>query len=553
MKKLLIIVLLLPLLIRGQVPVDETNAGFTGQISEKVVCFTDRNLYLSGDEIWFSAFVFINGSTELLPPGDVLYAELFDRGKKVVSSAKFRIDASQCQGRFSIPPETTSGAYFIRFYTKYQRNFHPSSFEVIPLNIVNTGLTLPYSKGQKASGPDGLSSGEITVITEKSVYRTREQVSLEILPPEGFEGWLTISVARKGTITGDDSDQQPVQTSGMDSVFFVPDIRGVSLSGFVNDKKDPLASAGLPVYLSAFGDNNFLHITRTKSNGAFLFSLNGLYGLTDVFVTIDPEQEVNKQLLINTGFSNRFGDLPTHGFRIDSTYQDLLSAMVVDLETRKAYEHTREIVVRPPLRNLPVTYDFSVRLDDYIELASLAEVIYEIVPPVSVRSRKGRKYLAVANYQTRQVASAGLVLLDNVPVFNVNELLKIPPVNIERIDVINRPYYMGDQLLESIVSFKTKTGDFGGYKFPGQSVFLEYQSYEEKMEFSAPDYADPEAAASRVPDFRTTLFWEPAMESAAGSPVQFYSSDARGEYDVRVRGISGEGRIVAGTATITIK
>lgn len=553
MNKLMMILLMLPLLAYGQIPADETNIGFTDKVSEKVVCFTDRNLYLSGDEIWFSAFIAVNGSSELLTPGKVLYAELFDRREKVVSSAKYRIDSNRCEGQFSIPPETLSGAYFIRFYTKYQRNFHPSTFEVIPVTIVNTGLTLPSSKGQKILAPAEQPSSELNVITQQSTYRTREQVSFTIAPPEAFEGWLNISVARKGTINSIIREWHTPTTSDSDSLFYVPDIRGVSLSGYVKDKKNPMASADLPVYLSAFGDNHFIHITRTKSNGAFLFSLNELYGVSDVFVTIDPKQEGDKQMLINTGFSNRFGEIPSHGFHIDSTYYDLLSAMVVDLETRKAFERTLESTGRASLNNLPVTYDFSIRLDDYIELASLSEVIYEIVPPVSVRNKSGLKYLAVANYQTQQVASAGLVLLDNVPVFNVDELLKIPPVNIERIDVINRPYYLGDHLLGSIVSLKTKTGDFGGYKFPVQSIFLEYQAYEQEKVFSAPDYADPNDDGSSVPDFRTTLYWEPARETGTASKVSFYCSDARGEYEIRVRGLSKRGTILSGKATITVE
>jgi hypothetical protein len=136
----------------------------------------------------------------------------------------------------------------------------------------------------------------------------------------------------------------------------------------------------------------------------------------------------------------------------------------------------------------------------------------------------------------------------------VDELLKIPPVNIERIDVINRPYYLGDHLLSGIVSIKTKTGDFGGYRFPQQSIFLEYQTSTKSKSFFEPQYADERVKKSSVPDFRTTLYWNPKEETAKPrSSLSFYTSDARGEYDVVVNGISSKGKILFGKASFVVE
>lgn len=555
MKKLLFIILLWPAILTGQVPLNESNLKYVHQVHEEVIGFTDRNLYLSGDNLWFSAFILINGTTESDQLSDVLYVDLIDADEKVVTSAKYEIHGAKCKGKFGIPAETSSGVYFLRFYTRYQRNFHQAQNDHVAITIVNTGLTLPASKGNSMFDQEVTKEEKIAVQISKPGFEPREEAKIEIKTPQDFKGWLCVSVARKGTLVISEktvAGTREVQLAE-DSVFYIPDIRGVSLSGFVLDAANQGSVAGIPVYLSAFGTNRLLRITKTETNGSFLFALNNQYGLSDVFVTIDPENTSGKKLMINTGFSNRFAQLPDFGFNIDSTYNQLLSAMLVDLETRNAFRK-EEIGLRPVIENLPETYDLTVKLEDYIELSSLEEVFYEIVPPVFVKTDNGRKYLTVANYTTRQVSSAGLVLLDNVPVFNVNELLKISPVNIDRIDVINRPYYLGDYLIESVVSIKTRTGDFGGYKFPEHSVFLEYQTFEDDVYFSSPEYADQKLKNNPAPDFRTTLYWKPAYKmETQDAGFSFYTSDATGEYQILVRAISTDGSVIYGSEQFRVR
>jgi hypothetical protein len=555
MKKLLFISLFLPVLLAAQISSDETNQQFVHQVHEEVIAFTDRNLYLSGDDIWFSTFILVNGKIGAEQLSEVLYVELTGAENKVIAANKYNISLSKCRGKLRIPAETNSGAYFIRFYTKYQRNFNPASYDHIPITVVNTGLTLPANEGKSMFDDQKPVALEIEISTSKSVYTTREEVAVNISAPVGFNGWFCTSVARKGTIIDQQKSKAGIREIQLadDSVFHIPDVRGVSLSGFVYDETSTNTFENIPVYLSVFGTNNILEITRTGPQGEFLFALNDMYGLSDVFVTIDPEFKQGKKVLINTGFSNRFADLPEYGFSIDSSYQNLLSAMLVDLETRIAFLQ-EDIPIRPLIRNVPENYDFSIRLDDYIELATLEEVFYEIVPPVSVKSDNGVKSLSVANYKTQQVSAAGLVLLDNVPVFNANELLRIPPANIERIDVINRPYYLGDLLLESVISIKTKTGDFGGYRFPGHAVFLEYQTFEDYLYFKNPRYPDEDSRKAPLPDFRTTLDWSAAMQADQHQGgFSFYTSDARGQYEIIVRGVTEDGEVIFGKGEITVK
>ncbi len=558
MKKLYIIFLFIPILAFGQISSDKINKQFANQVNEQVVCFTDRNLYLSGEQIWFSSLVLINNNIGNHYLSEILFVELFDRNTKRIASAKFLIEENRCYGSLQIPPETLSGAYFIRFYTKYQRNRSSDEFATIPLTIINPELTLP-SSDKSSTGSENVNhfaNDDVNIKTDASHYEPRSLVNVEVNFPENFDGYFCISAVKNGTIKPKKNTLPENISFKIDSNFLVPDVRGLSLSGFVRDKQSGKPLQNVKVFITAFDNNNLFHISKTKSNGSFLFALNKMEGKADVFLSIDPSTHPNTEVLINNDFSGQFATYPEHHFFIDSSYKDLLAEMLVNFETKKVFSKNDQLSKQPfnAITNLPTNYDFSINLADFIDLASLQEVFYEIVPPVSVKSDKLGKYLAVANYQTQQVSRADLVILDDVPVFNVGELLKISPANIATIDVINRPYYLGDNLLKSVVSVKTKTGDFGGYRFPSQSIFLEYQALSKSKHFAAPDFSSQDLKQSPFPDFRTTMFWHPFTAlKATDTTLSFYTSDAKGEYDIIVRAVSESGEVISGKVSIIVE
>ncbi|RLD45957.1 MAG: hypothetical protein DRI88_08135, partial [Bacteroidetes bacterium] len=110
--------------------------------------------------------------------------------------------------------------------------------------------------------------------------------------------------------------------------------------------------------------------------------------------------------------------------------------------------------------------------------------------------------------KTNQLYGNPLILLDDLPVFNVNELLKINPELIERISVINSTYVYGEHVFRGIVFLETTTTNFAGMELPSSSTFLEFQTLEDRAVHTSPDAAKKD---QRKPDFRNLLFWEPEI------------------------------------------
>lgn len=559
MKNSLLIFVLLPLITMGQIMPDNLNKTFMSSIREDVICFTDRDLYLSGETIWFTAFITTNNTMSETAISKVLYVELYDKNTRVIQKKKIAIEKNICKGNLDIPSETLSEVYFFRVYTQFQRNRSANNFTYIPLSIINPELTLTRSgaESKKTNKPQHAQHKTLTISTGKTEFKTRQKVDLKLGSKHLKNAVVCVSVVKQGTSVwnGKTKDDTNETAQGNDSIFWIPDVRGTSLSGFVRNKKSGMALENVEVFLSAFGESLIFHISETQENGSFIFPLDRLNQTQDIFVTIDPQKHANMEVLINNDFSNQFPGFQGYPFSIDTSYEKLLTEMYINHQASTAFEIDYSTVQSHEIfTNLPSNYDVTVRLDDYIELSSLGEVIYEIVPPLFVRSTKSESYLSVANYLTQHASRAGLILLDNVPIFDVDELLKLAPANIESIQVINRPYYLGNYLLESIVSFKTKTGDFGGYNFPPESIFIAFQTLSPQQTFIAPDYGIDSIKNKPLPDFRTTMYWNPALGlNDADTSIGFYTSDAKGRYDIFVNGISEDGEVIYGKSEIIVE
>jgi hypothetical protein len=136
-----------------------------------------------------------------------------------------------------------------------------------------------------------------------------------------------------------------------------------------------------------------------------------------------------------------------------------------------------------------------------------------------------------------------LVLLDDVPVFNIDKVIGIDPLKVKKLEVIRDRYYYGPSVQEGILSYTTYKGDLGGAEMDPHAVVLDYEGLQLQREFYSPVYDTDMAAKSRVPDFRNLLYWQPNVNTNPGrkSQLSFYTSDQTGKYVGLVQGITPDG------------
>lgn len=147
-----------------------------------------------------------------------------------------------------------------------------------------------------------------------------------------------------------------------------------------------------------------------------------------------------------------------------------------------------------------------------------------------------------------------LVLLDGVPIFNVNDIMAFDPLKIKQLDVLPSRYFVGSLAFDGIVSYRTYKGDLGGFKFSPETVMIDYEGLQQYKEFYSPRYETVPEINSRKPDARHLLYWNPDVTIKGGETKQleFYTSDQPGTYRIYVQGISENGTPLYGKTVFKV-
>ena len=142
--------------------------------------------------------------------------------------------------------------------------------------------------------------------------------------------------------------------------------------------------------------------------------------------------------------------------------------------------------------------------------------------------------------------AGGVAYVLNGMIVDNTVLQTIPPQNVDFIDVLNGPQatiygargYGGVVLVYTrkggpiIEDVDTEPKGILAYMHPG---------YHKAKEFFSPRYDTPKEEHA-IPDYRSTLFWEPNLKFEDGkAQVKLYTSDQSGIYNVRIEGILKDG------------
>jgi len=136
----ILVILAISFLITAQLFGQEVDVDndFLNQYREKTDLIIDRNIYLAGEKLWFSAWVKSNLDTVY---SKTIYIELYNGEKRI--QRKYSIEEGYCKGFITIPKDYVSSGFVLRAYTLYQRNSLPENYAYQILYVVNTESGIP--------------------------------------------------------------------------------------------------------------------------------------------------------------------------------------------------------------------------------------------------------------------------------------------------------------------------------------------------------------------------------------------------------------------------
>lgn len=550
-------------------------AGFsqdgTSQFRESLYLQTDRDLYVTGEEVWMKVYKLDAHGRQPDNFSKVVYIELLNQAGYPVNQIKLHLPEKSGSARFKLSDTLSSGNYLLRAYSSWMKNYAATDFFFRTISVIN-----PYRSmaniGVKSSPPEGKAmdshgrakadnSIKLEISLDKQEYGPRERIGASIQARDvlgnPLEADLSVSIVKSCLLEDNRSTIQemfpysgeppPGEEQGIPAPF-LPELEGVVLSGTLLSSTTDEPLGNLNMILSMVGKAARCQVYRTNDRGEFFFNLDKS-GMQEIVIQpVDSTVGAN-YIVLNPDFHNDY-DHPMPGpFCLDTTRLQAVNQSIINMQVAHIYESYR--IPGPahmPDENEIDFYgepEYRIRISDYILLKNVREVIKEIVPAVSIRIRNGKSAFWMENgVDHLHFGNQPLVLVDGVPYDDADQILNISIGELERIDVINLRYLLDGHMFEGIIHFVTNRGKMGGLEF-NHTVFRQaFAGFSEGSRFSSPEYPNDSLKNSRLPDFRNTLYWNPGLQTKQDGHAgfEFYTSDDRGEYTLYLEGITGDGK-----------
>lgn len=579
----------------------QNNVAGSGNVQawdESVFVHTDKSFYVCGEIIWFKVYVLNKATHQLQNLSHTAYVELIDAANNAVLQGKVRVDSGAGAGSFYLPVTLPSGRFLLRAYTNWMKNDPESVFQK-NITVINTRKEIDTAalklgpwpmdstgllKNQEKNHPGVTESAPITLSTDKVAYRPRSAVTIQLQPAVlGSSFNLSASVYQLSELNQPENDilmQELViqlqhwtkSTTFKNNVAgkaidFLPEMNGMLVKVIARKSGSAAPAAGVPVYLSVRGKLANVQVGKTNENGEAYFNYRDLFGPTQLVIQTDPEYRSAVDFSVEKSYLKK-----TVPFQLAST---TLINTEMDSALEALHNHTlvTETYSGKLLDSFAITNQDSTSfygkpfktylLDNYKRFVTMEEVIREYVNEVNVRIRNkdyyfqtfNRQYFDLGKYMTLEymmTQGQPLVLLDGVPVFDNNKIMAYNPMRVRKLEVVADRFQIGPKIWDGVMSFVTYKGMLEDFKLNPDDVVVDFNGWQRRRYFYAPDYSVLEIKNSRIPDFRDVLYWNPAINLSSASQLHFYTGDLTGKFVVVVQGISATGLPVFETTTFEV-
>jgi hypothetical protein len=188
--------------------------------------------------------------------------------------------------------------------------------------------------------------------------------------------------------------------------------------------------------------------------------------------------------------------------------------------------------------------DFTVDVQKFKPFESVRELLGEVVPMVKVKKYQGKDEVRIFIQGTSRFAvRSPLLIIDGVLTGNIDYFLSMNPSQILTIGVVHTMNELGRYGMLGkngilVIATRTPTINQTALKDSGT---INVKGIDKSIPFKKKTYA--EASSTRIPDLRSTLYWNPALkiDSKGKAQFDFYAADGIGEYVIKIVGITDDG------------
>lgn len=332
---------------------------------------------------------------------------------------------------------------------------------------------------------------------------------------------------------------------------FVPEYEGHIITGKITEKKSGLPVENITAYLTAPGEQYQLGGSVSDKEGKIQFDIKKFFATPEIIVQAGENQKDSiYRIDIFTPFSDKFSESRFPVFSLSENLQDPLLSHSISTQVQNTYyaDNLQKFIAPPETLDSTAFYgqpDKKYFLDDYTRFSTMEEVMREYVEAILVKKQRGKFHINMMDFTWHDFFNTDpLVLLDGLPVFDLDKIFAFDPLKVKKVELVNREYFLGPIAASGIISYSTYKGDLAGFQLDPNAVILEYEGLQLEREFYSPVYDSPKQVQSRMPDYRTVLYWSPDANTNQNGRKQlsFYTSDKPGKYILFIQGITADGK-----------
>ena len=511
---------------------------------ERVYVSTDKDIYLAGEDVWYSLYCFDEKSGNHSDLSDVAYLQFVSNDGVAVTVKGALIRGRGC-GRFRIPMTLPTGNYSIVSYTKCDGGDAVGEFNGKVISIFNTSTTARVqggvvSRGQEravAYKPD--SKGDVKITVGQAQDRV---VPILIENGENENLDLSISVFHLGELeelSGSYNTTSLLERKGdfgkVDEIDYAGEIVTVQVEG-----KDGSSAAGRYVYMSAMGNTDDVYVNKVRGDGTAVFHTGNIMGRRDLVFEVEGDTTstiIEPVVKIKEGeFGRVVSAIPPLEIVPEMERALIERGRRMQISRRFEADTLWEMCHKKDNSFLGNTPPLVYNLDDYTRFQNLEEVLREYVDFVRVRRSGGVAEIKVLwESQTKC-----LTLLDGIPVSDHSVILGIDQHLIKQIVVYPKRYMLNHFMFDGVVNFITYKGDMAGVRLPRNVSIVEFNGVSWPQAFLGMKAASEKG----YPNFLSTIYWNPIVGIPADGEFEFKCvlPQYEGKFKVVIEGLTEGGR-----------
>jgi hypothetical protein len=307
------------------------------------------------------------------------------------------------------------------------------------------------------------------------------------------------------------------------------------------------------VGLTVFKDHPENRNVLTNEKGQFFFDLSKLNGDYEIFISAKANENQTPLILVDNDFSTQEVKLPYLPVNLSDKSKALYQSLTFNSQMQTLYRQKESEEMAKSFSSDSAFYgtpDFVLKLVDFIALPTVKDYFYELVPQVGVRKDDKKSVLKVLGNFSELAIYEPLVLIDMVPIFDIDKVLALQPEKIERIEVVTTPYIRGDIIFGGIVSLFSKRGDLAGIDLPTAGRFINYSMLSEDTEL-----VKKVRDAKNIPNLKNCIYWNPCikLDNTRQASLVFSTGDNAGDFLILVRGSTAPEKEKIAISRISIK